>query len=48
MTLEEADKLQRAYVRKRRAWNRKINRPYAGHEAEPDPAVFDGADAEEG
>lgn len=48
MTPEEAEKLQRAYLRKRRAWNRKINWPFAGHEAEPDPGVYDLAVEDEG
>lgn len=48
MTPEEADKLQRAYLRKRRAWMRKIHWPYAGHEAEPDPGELDLDDPENG
>ena len=48
MTPDDADKLQRKYVRKRRAWAREIQRPFAGHESEPDPAVIDGVDPEEG
>lgn len=48
MTPEDADKLQRAYVRKRRAWSRKVGLPYAGYETEPDPGVIDAADEEAG
>lgn len=48
MTPDEALALQRAYVRRRRAWYRRIGWPVKGHEAEPDPAVLGGADDEEG
>lgn len=46
--LQAYAELQRAYVRKRRAWCRRIGWPYAGYEGDPLPAVMDGQDPELG
>lgn len=48
MTPEDAEKLQRAYLRKRRAWGRKIGRPYSDDIENPDPGELELADPEEG
>jgi hypothetical protein len=47
VTPEEAAEKQKAYVRKRRAWCRKIGFPIAGHE-NPDPGELELADPENG
>lgn len=45
---EYARELQREYVKRRRAWCRKINWPLAGFEAEPPPGELDAEDPENG
>jgi hypothetical protein len=48
VTPDEAEKLQRKYVNRRRRWARAIGRPLVGYEAEPPPGELDAEDPENG